>query len=76
MGYGVARVVGLPPIQRMTISVEFCIQNVAMAALVAINLLEKSEYGAFAGIYGIVCLMIIVPAVKFFHREARQERDT
>lgn len=68
MGYGLARVVKLPPIQRITIAVEFCIQNVAMAALVAINLLEKDEYGIFAGIYGIVCLLVILPLVSVYRR--------
>lgn len=75
MGYGLARVVALPPIQRITIAVEFCIQNVAMATLVAVSLLEKGEYGIFAGIYGIVCLLVILPTISFYKRriQARAE---
>lgn len=73
MGYGLARVVALPPIQRITIAVEFCIQNVAMATLVAVSLLEKGEYGIFAGIYGIVCLLIILPAISFYKRSVQRD---
>lgn len=68
LGYGIARVVGLPPVQRVTIAVEFCIQNVAMATFVAINLLNHEGYGAFAGIYGIVCLLVILPAIAIYRR--------
>lgn len=68
MGYGLARVVGLPPIQRITIAVEFCIQNVAMATFVAISLLEVEAYGAFAGVYAIVCLLVILPAISLYRR--------
>ncbi|MCA9540255.1 MAG: bile acid:sodium symporter [Myxococcales bacterium] len=66
MGYGLARVMRLPHLQCLTISVEFCIQNVAMAALVAISLLGRQELGIFAGIYAIVCLVVILPMVSIF----------
>lgn len=75
MGYGLARVVKLPPVQRITIAVEFCIQNVAMATLVAVSLLEKGEYGIFAGIYGIVCLMVILPTISVLNARREKRAD-
>lgn len=75
VGYGLARVVKLPPVQRVTIAVEFCIQNVAMATFVAINLLKAEQYGAFAGIYGIVCLLVILPALSIYRRATGFDRD-
>lgn len=59
IGHSLAYFLGLPKRQSITIAIEFCIQNVATAVLVAATLLGKTEYALFSGIYLIASLLVL-----------------
>jgi len=53
-GWGVARVVGLPPKQVITITYEIGVQNLSLAILVAITILKMPELAILAVVYALV----------------------
>lgn len=56
LGHGIAHLLRLPRRDQYTISIEIGIQNIALASLIAVNLLKAPELGLIAFTYAITCL--------------------
>src|SRR5262249_45457780 len=64
-GWAVARMLRLKPKDSATVSITFAVRNVALAAAIAITLLNRIEYGVFATVYLLteVPLLVVVAGI-------------
>jgi BASS family bile acid:Na+ symporter len=53
-GYYIARAFSLPPIQVRTITFEIGVQNLSLAVLVAVTILERPEFAILAVVYAFI----------------------
>ncbi len=68
LGHGLGAVFGLSQRDRYTVAVEVGIQNIALASLIAVNLLKAPELGLLAFTYAITSLIPIVIYSAFYAR--------
>jgi len=54
IGFGIARILGLPEADRFTFLIEFSARNIAVASIVAISGLGRIDLTLFSGIYAMV----------------------
>ena len=69
-GWGLSRVMGLPAADRMAFAVIFPVRNVSLAMAVAITLLGRVEYAAFAVVYFLTEVPLLL-AIVAIHRWRR-----
>jgi len=55
-GYALARAFGMDEVRRRTVAIEVGIQNVALGVTIALNILEKPEWGVVPSVYSLVMM--------------------
>ena len=68
-GYGLAWVTGRPPADRLTYLIEFPCRNLALALVVAVTILGRPEFAAFAAVLLLIQALVILSMVAFQPRE-------
>lgn len=68
-GYGLAWVTGRPPADRLTYLIEFSCRNLALALVVAVTVLGRPEFAAFAAVLLLIQAIVILSIVAFLRRE-------
>ena len=72
LGVVVSRFGGLDRSRQLTIAIEIGMQNVAMAMLIANNVLYRPDMAVVPGIYGVVMFLTVTPAILYFKRSDRR----
>jgi bile acid:Na+ symporter, BASS family len=73
-GYALALVFGMDGVRRRTIAIEVGIQNVALGAMVALNILQQPEWAVVPSVYSLV-MMSTAFVVMFIGSRWDNERD-
>jgi bile acid:Na+ symporter, BASS family len=73
-GYALALVFGMDGVRRRTIAIEVGIQNVALGAMVALNILQQPEWAVVPSVYSLV-MMSSAFVVMFIGSRWDNERD-
>ena len=60
--------IGLPGAERMTFAVIFAVRNVALAMAVAVTLLGRVDYAAFAVVYFLTEVPLLLAGVAIYRR--------
>lgn len=68
-GYGLAWVTGRPPADRLTYLIEFPCRNLALALVVAVTILGRPEFAAFAAVLLLIQALVILSMIAFQPRE-------
>lgn len=69
-GYGLAWVTGRPPADRLTYLIEFSCRNLALALVVAVTILGRPEFAAFAAVLLLIQAIVILSIVAFLRRDS------
>lgn len=69
-GYGLAWVTGRPSADRLTYLIEFSCRNLALALVVAVTVLGRPEFVAFAAVLLLIQAIVILSIVAFSRRES------
>lgn len=69
-GYGLAWVTGRPPADRLTYLIEFSCRNLALALVVAVTVLGRPEFAAFAAVLLLIQAIVILSIVAFLRRNS------
>ena len=67
-GFLVGRLAGLNRSDRFTLSVEYAVQNVAIAVVIAVTLMEQLQFATMAAIYFVVQVPVIVAAILLYRK--------
>lgn len=70
-GYSLAWVTGRPPADRLTYLIEFPCRNLALALVVAVTILDRPEFVAFAAVLLLIQALVMLSIVAFLRREHR-----
>jgi BASS family bile acid:Na+ symporter len=70
IGWGVARALGLGPVDRFTFLIEFSARNVAVASIVALSGLDRLDLTFFGGVYVAIGYPLAAAAVVWRRRRA------
>ena len=68
-GYSLALVTGRPPADRLTYFIEFPCRNLALALVVAVTVLDRPEFAAFATVLLLIQAFVILSVVAFLRRD-------
>ena len=69
VGYSLAWVTGRPRADRLTYLIEFPCRNLALALVVAVTILDRPEFAAFAAVLLLVQALVILSMVAVLRRE-------
>jgi BASS family bile acid:Na+ symporter len=73
VGYSLAWVTGRPAADRLTYLIEFPCRNLALALVVAVTILGRPEFAAFATVLLLVQAVAMLSMVAFLRREQRPD---
>jgi bile acid:Na+ symporter, BASS family len=68
-GYSLGWATGRPPADRLTYLIEFPCRNLALALVVAVTILDRPEFAAFATVLLLIQALVILSMVAFLRRE-------
>ena len=72
-GYLLARALGIGRVQKLTITIEVGVQNVALGAMLALNILQRSEWAVVPSVYGIFMMSTAFALILLGNRLANPE---
>ena len=67
-GFLVGRLAGLNRNDRLTLMIEYAVQNVGIAIVIAVTLMEQLQFATMAAIYFLVQLPVIVVAIMLYRK--------
>jgi len=68
-GFSLAWVTGRPPVDRLTYLIEFPCRNLALALVVAVTVLDRPEFAAFATVLLLIQALFMLSVVAFLRRD-------
>ena len=72
-GYLLALALGIGRVQKLTITIEVGVQNVALGAMLALNILQRSEWAVVPSVYGIFMMSTAFALILLGNRLANPE---